>query len=109
MIGLSCPIANGKDVASWLGVSVDPEEGGYFNFSPSSRPKNLEAVILSFDQFSRTSRFQAMARPAYNSLKRHSESASTEQKSLIFTSDRKNARLIGLDFVAFCTTDENSL
>ena len=48
-VGLSCPIANGKDVASWLGVSVDPEEGGYFNFSPSVRQKNLEAVILSFD------------------------------------------------------------
>lgn len=38
-IGLSCPIANGKDVASWLGVSTDPEEGGYFNFSPSVRQK----------------------------------------------------------------------
>ena len=48
-VGLSCPIANGKDVGSWLGVSVDPEEGGYFNFSPSVRQKNLEAVILSFD------------------------------------------------------------
>jgi replicative superfamily II helicase len=48
-VGLSCPIANGKDVASWLGVSTDVEEGGYFNFSPNVRQKNLEAVILSFD------------------------------------------------------------
>jgi len=37
IIGLSCPIANGKDVASWLGVSTDPDAGGYYNFSPNVR------------------------------------------------------------------------
>ena len=49
LIGMSCPIANGKDVAQWLGVSQDPETGAYFNFSPSSRAKQLEASILSYD------------------------------------------------------------
>lgn len=44
IIGLSCPIANGKDVASWLGVSL--ESDCYFNFAPSARPQPLEATIL---------------------------------------------------------------
>jgi hypothetical protein len=30
------PIANGRDVALWLGVDVD--QGAYFNFSPAVRP-----------------------------------------------------------------------
>jgi len=44
IIGLSCPIANGKDVAAWLGVSLDSDS--YFNFAPSARPQPLEASIL---------------------------------------------------------------
>jgi len=35
---LACPIANGKDIAAWLGVSTNAESGGYFNFLPSVRP-----------------------------------------------------------------------
>ena len=47
IIGLSCPIANGKDVAAWLGVSLDSDS--YFNFAPSARPQPLEASILQYD------------------------------------------------------------
>ena len=49
-----------------------------------------------------------MARPAYNSVKRHCTDLSL-QKSLLFVSDRKNARLLALDFVSFCASEENSL
>jgi pre-mRNA-splicing helicase BRR2 len=49
IIGLACPIANGKDVASWLGVSTNAENGGYFNFLPSVRPIQIEASILPYD------------------------------------------------------------
>lgn len=63
---MSCPIANGTNIASWLGVSTDPDHGGYFNFSPSVRPQSLEASILAYDQYNRTTRLLAMSRPAYN-------------------------------------------
>jgi len=43
IVGLSCPIANGKDMALWLGVSI--EQGAYFNFSPTDRPTLLEASV----------------------------------------------------------------
>jgi pre-mRNA-splicing helicase BRR2 len=36
IVSLSVPIANGRDVALWLGVDVD--QGAYFNFSPAVRP-----------------------------------------------------------------------
>jgi len=49
-----------------------------------------------------------MARPAYNSIKRHCESKIKDQRSLVFTSDRKNAKLLALDFVSFCTMEENN-
>lgn len=47
-----------------------------------------------------------MARPAYNAVKRHCESTDN-YKSLLFVSDRKNARLTALDFVSYCAQEEN--
>lgn len=47
IIGMSCPIANGKDVAAWLGVALDSDS--YFNFAPSARPQPIEATILQYD------------------------------------------------------------
>jgi pre-mRNA-splicing helicase BRR2 len=64
IVSLSCPIANGRDVAMWLGVDVD--SGAYFNFSPAVRPQPIEATVQSFDQFNRPARLLAMAKPAYN-------------------------------------------
>ena len=69
MIGLACPIANGRDVAQWLGVSI--ESGAYFNFSPSVRPVAIEKSVQTFDQFTRHARLLAMAKPAYNHIKKH--------------------------------------
>ena len=36
IVGLACPIANGRDIAMWMGVQMDA--GTYFNFLPSVRP-----------------------------------------------------------------------
>jgi len=49
IVSMSCPIANGKDLAQWMGVSVDSNNGAYFNFSPSVRPQPLELSVLAFD------------------------------------------------------------
>jgi hypothetical protein len=54
-----------------MGVSVDATNGAYFNFSPSVRPQPLELSVLAFDQFNRANRQLAMAKPAYNTLKKH--------------------------------------
>jgi len=112
MVGLACPIANGRDVAMWLGVSI--EAGAYFNFSPSVRPTPIEKSVQCFDQFTRHARLLSMAKPAYNHVKKHfaceedSEDGIKQAKAIIFVSDRKQARITALDFVTFATCDENS-
>ena len=100
---MSCPIANARDVAMWLGVDVD--SGAYFNFSPSVRPQPIEATVQSFDQFNRLSRLLAMAKPAYNQLRK--QFSQGDCSGIVFVSDRKQARLTALDFVTFTTADEN--
>ena len=40
IVSMACPVANGKDLASWMGI--DPDKGGYFNFSQAVRPQPLE-------------------------------------------------------------------
>ena len=47
IVGLACPIANGRDIAMWLGVSMDG--GAYSNFSPSVRPTPIEKSVQTFD------------------------------------------------------------
>ena len=105
MLGLSCPVANAKDLAQWLGVSTDIEQQCFFNFSPSVRPQPMEVSVLSFEQFNRSSRLLAMAKPAFNQVIRHL-GQSTDAKALVFVSDRKQVRLTGLDFVTFSAADE---
>lgn len=112
MVGLSCPIANGRDIALWLGVSMD--SGAYFNFAPSVRPQPIEKSVQTFDQFTRHARLLAMAKPTYNHIKKHlnSEEVSndgiSQGRAIVFVSDRKQARITALDFVSFAACDENS-
>ena len=54
-----------------------------------------------------------MAKPAYNHIKKHfacedlSDADIKQSKAIVFTSDRKQARITALDFVTFSTSDEN--
>ena len=108
IVGLACPIANGRDIAMWMGVQMDA--GAYFNFPPSVRPQPLEISVQSFDQFSRYARLLAMAKPAFNQIKKHlacEKDGSKESKAIVFVSDRKQARLTALDFVTFTASDED--
>lgn len=45
LVGLACPIANGRDVAMWMGISMDQKDGTYFNFLPSVRSQQLETSV----------------------------------------------------------------
>lgn len=114
ILGLACPIANGRDMAQWIGVSI--ESGSYFNFAPSVRPTQIEKSVQTFDQFTRYARLLAMAKPAFNHIKKHfaneavqeNEDSVPRANSIVFVSDRKQARVTALDFVTFATCDENS-
>ena len=111
IIGLACPIANGRDFAQWLGVSL--EAGSYFNFAPNVRPTPIEKSVQTFDQFTRHARLLSMAKPTFNHVKRHlmSEASGSDDlkraNAIVFVSDRKQARITALDFVTFATCEEN--
>ena len=110
-MGLACPIANGRDMAQWLGITLD--SGCYFNFSPSVRPQTIEKSVQTFDQFTRYARLLSMAKPAFNHVKKHlaCEAAGTDgvrrANAIVFVSDRKQARITALDFVTFATCEED--
>ena len=111
IMGLACPIANGRDMAQWIGVSI--ESGSYFNFAPTVRPTQIEKSVQTFDQFTRHARLLAMAKPAFNHIKKHFASEMTAEdgmqrsNAIVFVSDRKQARVTALDFVTFATCEEN--
>ena len=109
LVGLACPIANGRDVATWMGVNMDQKNGAYFNFLPSVRSQQLETSVQPFDQSSRHARLLSMAKPAFNHIKdyfKNEIAGSCKAKAVVFVSDRKQARLTALDFVTFCNRDE---
>lgn len=83
-IGLSAPLANAHEVASWLGV--DPSSG-LFNF-PNVRP-DLKIFVDSYDIYNRQARLLAMSRPTYQWIKR---CCGTQRQALVFCPDRKQCR-----------------
>jgi len=70
-----------------------------FNFSPLTRGTTLQVLIQGFDQSHRPTRINAMLKSVYPSLK---------GLSVIYVSDRKQARLCALDLMAFAKADNIS-
>ena len=58
IIALATSVANSRDLADWLGISVD----NTFNFRPRERPIHLDLQVNTFDQHEPTSRFYSMTR-----------------------------------------------
>ncbi|PWA00513.1 hypothetical protein BB558_003420 [Smittium angustum] len=88
LLALSVPLANAKDVASWLGVS----KSNIYNFHPMIRPTPLDIHIQSFQTSSFASMMISMAKPAYSSITASSSSNSRPSQSIIYVPNRKQAR-----------------
>ena len=65
-IGLAYPIANGHDIAEWIGATP----ATMFNFNPNVRFTPLEIYIQNFDNPNYSSRMTAMLRPAMQAVRR---------------------------------------
>ena len=63
IVALSTSLANGKDVAQWLGISFP---GNTFNFPVSIRPMPLDIHIQTFDHNHKDTRVLAMGKPTFN-------------------------------------------
>jgi len=97
IIGLAVSIADSKDVAEWLGV----QPALCFNFQPIVRPVPLELIIKEFEHNERAARVYAMSKPAYQTIVQQAG----KKKSIIFTSDRRQARLTAFDLLLHAAYD----
>ena len=98
-IALSTSLANSKDLADWLGVSSNHT----FNFDTNVRPIQLEIHIQGFEHIQRKMRLLAMSKNIYISIKTH---ASNKKPVMIYTSDRKQARITALDLLTNTASDD---
>lgn len=99
-VGLSVPLANGRDVAEWLGAKGQ----AVFNFAPSERVNfPLKVRLSSFTIPHHPSLMIAMARPTYAAV-----SQSDEQKSVVFVNDRRQCIETSIDIARHATTDDNT-
>jgi pre-mRNA-splicing helicase BRR2 len=96
-IALGSSIANYKVVAEWMGAK------DVYNFMPNARPIPLEIFIQNFDHNNQALRMLAMGKPAYQTIKKNFDGKPT----MIFVSDRKQARLVALDMTSLASSDDN--
>lgn len=94
--GLGLSIADYKEVGEWLGVNPSL----CFNFSPTARPCPVQILIQSFDNTHRPTRIGQMVKHIYPQLKQFQK-----ELSIIYVSDRKQARLTALDLMALSHAD----
>jgi len=98
IIGLSASVADYQEVASWMSVP----QHNMFNFHPSVRQNSVEIVFNSYDQHIREARIHNMQRSIVNQIKHFN------RNSMVFVSDKKQAKLTALDFVSLLSTSTNS-
>ena len=100
IVGLSVSVANAWDVGEWLGV----QPSKCFSYPPETSPVPLSLTFHGFDQNLTSSRLLAMSRPLYQAI----TSQSPEDPVLIYVPDRKTARVIALDLLAYSAGDERA-
>lgn len=100
IVALSEPLANGNDVADWLGCSP----AAVFNFDASARPTPLRIHLQSFlfdDTASNNkSLLNAMTRPAFLSiLEAFDANEPGSPTALVYVDNRKQARALAVDLM----------
>lgn len=100
IVGLSVSVANAWDVGEWLGV----QPVRCFSYPPETSPVPLSLTFHGFDQNLTSSRLLAMSRPLYQAI----TSQSPEDPVLVYVPDRKTARVIALDLLAYAAGDERA-
>ena len=97
LVGLSTPLANGKDFAEWLGCS----KSSIFNFSPLSRPNKIGEIKLQVAQQNNSSSGidSTVINTVFSNLLETS-SLDEDSRSLIFVPTRKRCIDIGLELLS---------
>ena len=102
IVGLSNSVSNARDLGEWIGAS----NNSIFAFHPRNRPVPLEKRIQGFDIPNMQARQLAMVKPAYLTIKHHSNN----KPVIVFGASRKSVREVAVDFMTYVDAEpENGL
>ncbi|OLY81668.1 U5 small nuclear ribonucleoprotein 200 kDa helicase [Smittium mucronatum] len=99
ILALSVPLADAKDISSWLGVS----KSNTYNFHPMVRPTPLDIHIQSHQVGSFDSIMLSMVRPVYAALTNSTAELDKEisSRSIVYVANRKQARLTAAQLLTY--------
>ncbi|OMJ14023.1 U5 small nuclear ribonucleoprotein [Smittium culicis] len=99
IVALSVPLANAKDISSWLGIP----KSNTFNFHPMVRPTPLDIHIQSHHIGNFASIMLSMVRPVYMAITNSNLDASNSSlsRSIVYVANRKQARLTAAQLLTY--------
>ncbi|KAI6134777.1 putative RNA helicase [Pisolithus croceorrhizus] len=99
IVACGVSLANARDLGEWIGAPSH----AIFNFSPSSRPLDMDIHLQSFSIPHHPSLMIAMSKPAYLAIVEYAPT----KPVIIFVSSRKQCRLTVDDLLVHCTADSD--
>ncbi|KAH0834659.1 putative RNA helicase [Lanmaoa asiatica] len=99
IVACGVSLANARDLGEWIGAPSH----AIFNFSPSSRPLDMDIHLQSFTIPHYPSLMIAMSKPAYLAIVEHSPT----RPVIVFVSSRRQCRMTVDDLLLHCTADND--
>ncbi|KAG1730314.1 putative RNA helicase, partial [Suillus lakei] len=100
IVACGVSLANARDLGEWMGAPSH----AIFNFSPSSRPLDMDIHLQSFTIPHFPSLMISMSKPAYLAIVEHSPT----KPVIVFVPSRRQCRLTVDDLLIHCGADSNS-
>ncbi|KIJ15196.1 hypothetical protein PAXINDRAFT_169339 [Paxillus involutus ATCC 200175] len=99
VVACGVSLANARDLGEWIGAPSH----AIFNFSPSSRPLDMDIHLQSFITPHYPSLMIAMSKPAYLAVIEYAPT----KPVIAFVSSRRQCRLTVDDLLVHCSADDN--
>ncbi|KAF8555606.1 Sec63-domain-containing protein [Imleria badia] len=99
VVACGVSLANARDLGEWIGAPSH----AIFNFSPSSRPLDMDIHLQSFTIPHYPSLMIAMSKPAYLAIVEYAPT----KPVIVFVSSRRQCRLTVDDLLLHCTADND--
>ncbi|KAL4073668.1 putative RNA helicase [Scleroderma citrinum] len=99
IVACGVSLANARDLGEWIGAPSHT----IFNFSPNSRPLDMDIHLQSFNIPHYPSLMIAMSKPAYLAIVEYAPT----KPVIIFVSSRKQCRSTVDDLLVYCAADDH--
>ncbi|KAF8415525.1 hypothetical protein L210DRAFT_3397860 [Boletus edulis BED1] len=100
VVACGVSLANARDLGEWIGAPSH----AIFNFSPSSRPLDMDIHLQSFTIPHYPSLMIAMSKPAYLAIVEYAPT----KPVIVFVSSRRQCCLTVDDLLLHCAADNNA-